>query len=277
MLVSWYEEFIADIVRELLARRDGAEAVGGHEDLDLGQHLEDDGDAHRQAEDVVAAVGAGHADGADHRLERVGHNGLVGNGQQDVLVHRHHAASDVLATIRVRKQDVDWHVDLAAHAREAGPVAQAVDRQIPDGALGGRRAAAFKCDGHDRLRILIRVVRAAPARGHQTVADERHVHVVDLLLLQAGIVHALHLNTDLFVQAVEHIVPDDAGTSGGVAVLVGVKAHARLRLLVFVYEVLPHAIIVCRARKGVQAQKRRDNRPVRLGPSTAKSCRHGRR
>ena len=87
------EKFIAHIFREFLAGRNGAEAVGGDEDLHLGQDLEDDRHANRQLELVVALVGAGNADGADHALQGVRHNGLVGDGQQDVFIHPSTAAT----------------------------------------------------------------------------------------------------------------------------------------------------------------------------------------
>lgn len=87
------EKFVAYIFREFLAGRDGAEAIGGDEDLHLGQHLEDDRHAHRQLELVVALVGAGNADGADHALQGVRHNGLVGDGQKDVFIHPPTAAT----------------------------------------------------------------------------------------------------------------------------------------------------------------------------------------
>ena len=87
------EKFIAHIFREFLAGRNGAEAVGGDEDLHLGQDLEDDRHADRQLELVVALVGAGNADGADHALQGVRHNGLVGDGQKDVFIHPPTAAT----------------------------------------------------------------------------------------------------------------------------------------------------------------------------------------
>lgn len=87
------EKFIAHIFREFLAGRNGAEAVGGDEDLHLGQDLEDDRHANRQLELVVALVGAGNADGADHALQGVRHDGLVGDGQKDVFIHPPTAAT----------------------------------------------------------------------------------------------------------------------------------------------------------------------------------------
>lgn len=56
-----------------------------------------------------------------------------------------------------------------------------------------------------------------------------------MLLLQATVIHALHLNADLFSQAVERVVGADAArTMGGMTVLVRVKAHgARLLGQVF--------------------------------------------
>ena len=87
------EKFIAHIFREFLAGRDGAEAIGGDKDLHLGQHLEDDRHADRQLELVIAFIGTGHADGADHALQAIGHDGLVGDGQKDVFIHPPTAAT----------------------------------------------------------------------------------------------------------------------------------------------------------------------------------------
>ena len=87
------EKFVADVLSELLAGRDGAEAIGGDKDLHLGQHLEDDRHADRQLELVIALIGTGHADGADHALQAIGHDGLVGDGQKDVFIHPSTAAT----------------------------------------------------------------------------------------------------------------------------------------------------------------------------------------
>lgn len=87
------EKFVTYVLSELLAGRDGAEAVGGDEDLHLGQHLEDDRHADRQLELVIALIGTGHADGADHALQAIGHDRLVGDGQKDVFIHPPTAAT----------------------------------------------------------------------------------------------------------------------------------------------------------------------------------------
>ena len=186
-MVSYDVIFVAHRIREFLARRHLAKAVARHEDLDLGQHLEHTGDADLQLEDVVADICTGDADGGDHRLDGVGHDRLIRDGEQNVLVDGHHAAADVLAAGGVGEQDVDRHVDLAAHASEAGPVAQPLHRQVADGALRRRRAAAFKGDGHVRLGVAavvdLVVGRAAAGAGNQTVADQRDVLIAQLLLL----------------------------------------------------------------------------------------------
>lgn len=87
------EKFVTYVLSELLAGRDGAEAIGGDKDLHLGQHLEDDRHADRQLELVIAFIGTGHADGADHALQAIGHDGLVGDGQKDVFIHPSTAAT----------------------------------------------------------------------------------------------------------------------------------------------------------------------------------------
>ena len=55
-----------------------------------------------------------------------------------------------------------------------------------------------------------------------------------LLFLQAAVINPLYLNTDFFVETVEHFVGcHAAGTMGGVAVFVRIKTHtARLLGLV---------------------------------------------
>ena len=87
------EKFVTYVLSELLAGRDGAEAIGGDKDLHLGQHLEDDRHADRQLELVIAFIGTGHADGADHALQAIGHDRLVGDGQKDVFIHPPTAAT----------------------------------------------------------------------------------------------------------------------------------------------------------------------------------------
>ena len=76
---------------------------------------------------------------------------------------------------------------------------------------------------------------AASAAGNEAIADQRNLLFFELLLLQATVIHALHLNADLFGQAVERVVGADAArTMGGMTVLVRVKAHgARLLGQVF--------------------------------------------
>ena len=62
------EKFVAYVLRKFLAGRDGAEAIGGNQDFHLSQHLQDNRHAYRQLELVVAFIGTGYADGADHAL-----------------------------------------------------------------------------------------------------------------------------------------------------------------------------------------------------------------
>lgn len=77
---------------------DRAEAIGGNQNLHLGKHLQDYGDADRQLEPVVAAVSARYADSADHAFHTVGHDRFIGDGQENVLVNRNDALADVLHT-----------------------------------------------------------------------------------------------------------------------------------------------------------------------------------
>lgn len=87
------EKFVTYVLREFFAGRDGAEAIGGNQDFHLSQHLQDNRHAYRQLELVVAFIGTGHANGADHALQAVGHDGFVGDGQKDVFIHPPTAAT----------------------------------------------------------------------------------------------------------------------------------------------------------------------------------------
>lgn len=224
------EELVADRAGKFLAGRRFAVAVAGNQHFNLGQHLEHDGDADLQREDVVAQVCTGYADGRDHRLDVVGDNGFVGDGEHHIAIHRDYTAADVLAAVCVGKEDVDGQIDLTAHAGEAGTVAQALDGEIAQHALGRRGAAALEGDGHDGLGAGLRGGVAGVGGRHQTVADERHTLVCQLRLIHTTVIDALYLNADPFVQTVEHLVSGDAArTMRRVCVLVGIKAHgARL-------------------------------------------------
>lgn len=223
--VSWDVGFVANGVGKLFARRHFAEAIAGHKDFDFRQHLQNHRHTDLQLKDIIAQICTVHTDRGDHRLNRVRHDGLIRNGKQNILVNGYNAAADVFPACRVGKQDVDRHINLAPHAGEARPVAQALYGQIANGALRCGRAAAFKCNGHIGLRVgrlcgLI-VGYAATASGHQTIADQGYPLLIELLLLQATVIHALNLNTDLFVQAVEHVVPAYAArTAGGIGIFV---------------------------------------------------------
>jgi len=81
------EKFIAHVVREFLAGRNGTEAVGRNQNLHIRQHLQHHRHAHSEAEAVVAQIGTRHADGADHAFQAVRNDGLIGNGEQNVLTN----------------------------------------------------------------------------------------------------------------------------------------------------------------------------------------------
>ena len=102
------EELVAHVLRKLLAGRDGAEAVGGYQDLHLGQHLQDDRDADDQLELVVALVGARHADGADHAFQTVGNDGLVRDGQQHILSYLAKTATPSLFWERSCSENINF-------------------------------------------------------------------------------------------------------------------------------------------------------------------------
>ena len=148
------------------------------------------------------------------------------------FIHRNDALADVLYAATIHKQDVDGHVDLAAHAGEAGTVAQAFHGEVADGAFRGRGAAAFERDGRhgrtggrDGLGVVVAAAVAAVV-GHHGVAGDGYFLVIQLLLLQAAVVYALDLHAYLFLQSVQRAaIGDGAGAATGVGVFVRVKGH----------------------------------------------------
>lgn len=148
------------------------------------------------------------------------------------FIHRNDALADVLYAATIHKQDVDGHVDLAAHAGEAGTVAQAFHGKVTDGAFRSGGAAAFERDGrHGRAgggHGFGGVITAAVAAvvSHHGVAGNGHFLVIQLLLLQAAVVYALDLHAYLFLQSVQRAaIGDGAGAAAGVGVFVRVKRH----------------------------------------------------
>lgn len=147
------------------------------------------------------------------------------------FIHRNDALADVLYAATIHKQDVDGHVDLAAHAGEAGTVAQAFHGKVTDGAFRSGGAAAFERDGrHGRAgggHGFGGVITAAVAAvvSHHGVAGDGHFLVIQLLLLQAAVIHALDLHADFFLQAIQCVARNGARAAGRVCVFVGVKAH----------------------------------------------------
>lgn len=234
-MVAPGERFITHILRKLLAGRDGAEAVGGNQDLHLRQHLEHHRYAHRKAETVVAQIAACHTDRADHAFHAIRDDGFIGDGKKNVLVYRDDALANVLLAAAVYKEDVDGHINLAAHAGKARAIAQAFHCQVMNGALRGGGAAAFKRDGRDGRgggRNRFGAVTAATAAtaassiagvGYHGVAGNGYFLVVQLLLLKAAVVHALNLHAHFFLQAIQSIAGDSAGTGAGVGVFVREK------------------------------------------------------
>lgn len=225
------EELVAHILRKFFAGRHGAEAIRGDQDLHLRQHLENHGDADRQLELVIALIGARYADGADHAFQRIRHDGLIGDGEQHILIDRDHTLADVLHAAAVHEQNVNGHVDLAADPGEAGTVAQTFYRQVADGTFRGSRAAAFEGDGRHGcgrgghgFRIVVVIAAASAAGvGYLRIASDGDFLVVQLFLLQAAIVDPLDLYADLFLQAVQRIARDGAGAGTGIGVLVRIE------------------------------------------------------
>ena len=150
------------------------------------------------------------------------------------FIHRNDALADVLYAATIHKQDVDGHVDLAAHAGEAGTVAQAFHGEVTDGTFRSGGAAAFERDGrHGRAGgghgfgvVVAAAVAAAAVVGHHGVAGDGYFLVIQLLLLQAAVVYALDLHAYLFLQSVQRAaIGDGAGAAAGVGVFVRVKRH----------------------------------------------------
>ncbi len=281
------EELVAYVFGELLARRDGAEAVGGNHQLYLGENLEYYGDADGDAEAAVAKVSARYADGADQTFEGKGNDRFIGNGEQYVLVDVHVCASHPFLTVLIDEQHIDGDAYPTAHARKLRAVAQTVDGEVADGAAGGGGAAALKRPRAARLRaaravlgvfdgvviskslaaaagaIAAASVALARARagGHRSaggIGQHRHdaAHgdnlIVELLLLHTGVVNILYLNTDSFVQTMTGVSVDAAGGHLGVAILVAEKRHIHTSLFLGGGDHFAPHCILCRAAKGVR-------------------------
>lgn len=119
-------------------------------------------------------------------------------------------------------------IDIAAHTGEAGTIAQALDRQIGDIDIRSAGAAAFKGDGRHRRtgrrRSLVGIIAAALVH-HLRIAGDGHILVGQLFLLQAAIVHPLHLDAHLFIQSVQRAARNFTGAVGRVGVLIRVERH----------------------------------------------------
>ena len=245
------EELVAYVFCEFLAGRDGAEAVGGHHQLDLGQNLQDDRHADGDAELAVAQIFARYADGADHALQREGHDGFVRNGQKNVLVDGHAGAAHPFLAVLIDEEHVDGNADLTAYPGELGPVAQAVDGEIADGSAGGGGAAALEGPRAAGLRmagavfrvfdgfVISKGIAAAPAgtaaaaavalagagagdcraagriRQYGHDAGDGDDLIVELLLLETGIVNVFDLNAHPLGQSLTGISGDAAGRQFG--------------------------------------------------------------
>ena len=268
------EELVAHILRKFFAGRHGAEAIRGNQDLHLRQHLENHGDADRQLELVIALIGARYADGADHAFQRIRHDGLIGDGEQHILIDRDHTLADVLHAAAVHEQNVNGHVNLAADPGEAGTVAQTFYRQVADGTFRGSRAAAFEGDGRHGcgrgghgFRIVVVIAAASAAGvGYLRIAGDGDFLVIQLLLLQAAVVDPLDLYADLFLQAVQRIARDGAGAGTGIGVLVRIERHEHASFNVWPQGkecdvrsfLAPFTVTICLGRFGVQKNSREE-------------------
>ncbi len=130
------KELVADAFRELLSGRNRAVAVAGNQDFGFREYLQNRRDADGHLELVVAQIRPADANRADHAFQRIRHNGLVGNAQQHIAVDADGRLADVLHAAAIHKQDVNRDVDRYAYTGEAGAVAQAINGQVADGALG---------------------------------------------------------------------------------------------------------------------------------------------
>ncbi len=237
------EKLIADVVGKLLTGRDRAEAVGGNENLHIRQHLQHNRYADCQAETVVAQIGTCHTDGAYHALQAVRNDGFIRDGQKHILIYGDDALADILLTATVYKQDIDGYINLAAYTCEARTITQAFHGQITDRTFRGCGAAGFKRDRRHRCRCrrysLSNIGAAAAAIAAATtviaagtcyhcIAGNGHFLIIQLFLLQAAVVHAFHLNANLFLQSIQSTAGDGAGTGAGVAVLIAEEIYLYL-------------------------------------------------
>lgn len=131
------EELVADVVGELLAGRNGAEAVRGNHDLDVCNYLKYNRHANGELELVVTDVFAGDADCADQTVDAEGNDGVIGDEQQHVALDGDHTTGDAFTAVAVCEEDVDGDIDVSTDSGEVGAIAQAVDGQVAQVALYG--------------------------------------------------------------------------------------------------------------------------------------------
>lgn len=225
------EELIADAFRELLGGRNRAVAVAGNQDFGFREHLQNRRDADGHLELVVAQIRPADANRADHAFQRIRHNGLVGNAQQHIAVDADGRLADVLHAAAIHEQDVNRDVDRCAHTGEAGAIAQAINGQVADVALGRGAAAALEGNrrhGCGRRRDgLLRLLAAAGVAGAGVVdlrvAGDGNGLLGKLLLRHRAVIHALDLHADLLLQAVQRTAGNRTGAAVGVRVLVRIE------------------------------------------------------
>ena len=235
------EKFVTDRIGEFFAGRNGAEAVAGHQNFHLGQYFQHDGHADGKAEGIVALIGTGNAHGTGHAFQRKGHDGFIRHSQQHIAIDGDDALADVFDAAAVRKENINGDLDAAAHTGKAGAVTQPLHAQVCDIHIHGAGTAGFKgdggygcgCRGHG-FRFIAAAGRRIAAAGvyHLGIAGDGHIHTGQLLLLQAAVVDALHLNADFFVQAIQCIAVHVAGAAGRIGILVGIERHKRRLLMI---------------------------------------------
>ena len=254
------EELVAHVLRKFLARRDLAIAVGGNHQFHFREDLEHDGYANGDLELAIADVSPGYANRADKAFQCKRYDGFIGNGEQHVLHHGNRAPADPFLAALVREQHINGNGNRALHARELRAVAQAVDGEVRNRAFRGRGAAAFKrplstglwqrAIGIFRVFHGLRIgkgraagVAAARAGVSSTgtaaragigfmagfvgqngndVAHRDH-HVIELLLLHAGIIDVFHLDADALVQPIERAGANATGRALRIGVFVAVE------------------------------------------------------
>lgn len=207
------EELVADIIRKFLARRYAAEAIRRNQQIHLGYHLEDNGDADGDIKGEIADMLAGYADRADQVIDLIGHNGVARYVEHHILADGHASVAGEFAAGGIGKYHVDRNINDGANTGKTFPVRQALDAQIAHRAFDAFAAAA---DEFQR--------RGRPLKAGLDIA-KRHAHVIHLLLLHACIIDLLHLDANALGHTLGSLAADAAGAAVAHSVLGRIKGH----------------------------------------------------